>query len=128
MLEHPWTGNVRELKRVIEQAAVSCKESVLGPDAVAQAIDERRGTARDALPREYPESGNFPVARSPAFEPEPITRASPVNVDDLGLNELQQRLILDAYESNARNLTKAAKALRIPRTTLRDRLKRYGCL
>ncbi len=115
MLEHPWTGNVRELKRVIEQAAVSCKESVLGPDAVA-------------LPREYPESGNFPVARSPAFEPEPITRASPVNVDDLGLNELQQRLILDAYESNARNLTKAAKALRIPRTTLRDRLKRYGCL
>lgn len=150
MLAHPWRGNVRELKRVIQQAAVLCNGSVLGQDAVAQAIDERRGTNRN--PTSDAQSGSFPIAdRVAQYEAEPVasvwTRPTaipgPVKAstsvsssglhaislgDDVGLNELQQKLILDAYEANAHNLTRAARALRIPRTTLRDRLKRYGCL
>jgi two-component system, NtrC family, response regulator AtoC len=149
MLTHPWSGNVRELKRVVEQAAVLCTTSVLDEETVAQAIDERRGVNRSS--RRESISGSYSIALSatgPETESvtatgnraestrEALTQSTPSNSgthritlsDDVGLNELQQKLILDAYEANAHNLTRAARALRIPRTTLRDRLKRYGCL
>ena len=42
------------------------------------------------------------------------------------LPELEREMILDAYRGAGQNLTRAAGMLGIPRTTLRDRLKRYG--
>jgi two-component system, NtrC family, response regulator AtoC len=142
MLAHPWTGNVRELKRVVEQAAAMCTGSVLDEESVARAIDERRGLNRGA-PSE-PMSGRRPILDpdgvrpkgawpSASEPPESNTQLPNVSLVGMrsgegGLNELQQRLILEAYEANAQNLSRAARALRIPRTTLRDRLKRYGRL
>ncbi|HEX2733658.1 MAG TPA: sigma-54 dependent transcriptional regulator [Polyangiaceae bacterium] len=151
MLSHPWRGNVRELKRVVEQAAVLSGGSVLDEQALSQAIDERRGSSRaltvaNATSGNYakldaqlglndePPSNDVSVAENGrAASPRAVVGAAsgtfPIGLSDqLGLNELQQKLILETYEANAHNLTRAARALRIPRTTLRDRLKRYGCL
>lgn len=149
MLSHPWSGNVRELKRVIEQAAVLCRASVLDEGVLLQAIDERRGvnrapqralaTAASVRQPSVDESESEPVSsvwsRGNDFV-EPANDSSPPPsgilpmgfADDIGLNGVQQKMILDAYEAHAHNLSRAARALRIPRTTLRDRLKRYGCL
>jgi DNA-binding NtrC family response regulator len=155
MLSYPWRGNVRELKRVVEQAAVLCSGSVLGDDAVARTLDERHGVPQARLGADGRESasGIMPAVNPRSAELGPVTTSwtrshdalVPANLhassstsssglralglpDDVGLNAIQQRLILDAYEANSRNLSRAARALRIPRTTLRDRLKRYGCL
>jgi transcriptional regulator of acetoin/glycerol metabolism len=45
-----------------------------------------------------------------------------------GLRDVEREMILRAYVDSSRNLSKAAKALDIPRTTLRDKLRRYGAL
>jgi DNA-binding NtrC family response regulator len=42
------------------------------------------------------------------------------------LPDVARDLILDAYQESGQNLSRAAGVLGIPRTTLRDRLKRYG--
>jgi DNA-binding NtrC family response regulator len=55
-------------------------------------------------------SGTFPTA-PPASEP---------------LRTLERRMITDAWQSSGQNLSAAARSLGLPRTTLRDRLKKYG--
>jgi len=123
LVRHSWPGNVRELKRVVEQAAMLSEGASLEPSAVERALDERNGCDEFGVPAE---SGSFRIERSLQSEPESSPRSHNDGHQDLGLNELQERVIVDAYENHERNLTRAARALRIPRTTLRDRLKRYG--
>jgi two-component system C4-dicarboxylate transport response regulator DctD len=55
-------------------------------------------------------SGTFPTS-GPASEP---------------LRSLERRMITDAWRTSGRNLSAAARSLGLPRTTLRDRLKKYG--
>jgi len=45
-----------------------------------------------------------------------------------GLRDVERDMILAAYEEASKNLSRAAKALAIPRSTLRDKLRRYGAL
>jgi len=42
------------------------------------------------------------------------------------LRELERDLIEQAWEASGRNLSAAARQLGLPRTTMRDRLRRYG--
>jgi DNA-binding NtrC family response regulator len=57
-------------------------------------------------------SGTFPTSSSgPVSEP---------------LRTLERRMITDAWKTSGRNLSAAARSLGLPRTTLRDRLKKYG--
>lgn len=107
-----WPGNVRELRRVVEQAAVLSSGGTLEQDAVRRALAERGANI---------DSAEVAIASDEKSAPQP-------EIDSMGLNELQQRLILDAYNKNDQNLSRTARQLQIPRTTLRDRLKRYGIL
>lgn len=105
-----WPGNVRELRRVVEQAAVLASGGVLEREAIRRALAERGANLADAGGEEGPKASSQP------------------EIDSMGLNELQQQLILDAFNKNEQNLSRTARQLQIPRTTLRDRLKRYGVL
>ena len=40
--------------------------------------------------------------------------------------EIERRTILETWESSGKNLSAAARILGLPRTTLRDRLRKYG--
>ena len=92
-----WPGNVRQLKRVIESAVVHASS------AVDREVVEAVLGARVPAPRV--ESGEL------------LRRTLP---------DLERELIMGAYQQAERNLSEAARELGIPRTTLRDRLKRYG--
>jgi DNA-binding NtrC family response regulator len=92
-----WPGNVRQLRRVIESAVVHASGEI-----DREVINAVLG-ARAVAPRA--ESG------------EVLRRSLP---------DLEREMILGAYRQAERNLSEAARELGIPRTTLRDRLKRYG--
>jgi DNA-binding NtrC family response regulator len=42
------------------------------------------------------------------------------------LRDIERRTILETWDDSGHNLSAAARALGVPRTTLRDRLRKYG--
>ncbi len=135
LLAHSWPGNIRELRAVVENAAIVTRsglimrihvEKALQARAADAGLDSGQMRAADPLPeldeRLTKVSGVMPVAiaRPIASTAESGPRRSP------SLPDLQRDMILRAFEESQQNLSKAAVDLGIPRSTLRARLKRYG--
>jgi len=106
---HHWPGNTRELEIVLSEAASAASGPTLSAEDIHAAIRVH------GLPSEFEAaseatSGTFPTS-APVSEP---------------LRSLERRMITDAWETSGKNLSAAARSLGLPRTTLRDRLKKYG--
>jgi DNA-binding NtrC family response regulator len=99
LLRAPWPGNVRQLRHVLESAAVLADGEVIEPEALP--LDE--GAERASV--------------------------APASVSPKALRKAAERQrIVDALESCNWNKVKAAAALSMPRRTLYRRLKEYGLL
>jgi two-component system, NtrC family, response regulator AtoC len=99
LLAHKWPGNVRQLRHVLERAAVLCSGSIIGPDDLAL-----QGTGGETLSRP---SHAVQSSKSP-------------------LNE--KEWILGALEETHYHRTKAAQLLGISRKTLYNKMLRYRLL
>ena len=112
LVAHDWPGNVRELANLVERLMV------LKPHGHILPVD---------LPVEI--SG-----LEPAAEPEPAATAAPVTVElpeegvDLKAHiaEVERRFIADALAQCDGVVAQAAKRLGMQRTTLVEKIKRYG--
>jgi len=116
-----WPGNVRELRSVVEHVAIVSKGAEIGSVEVADAVarsPKRRKSSVPAAPA-APTEPTLPTMRS--FPSESLASTG-------GLRDVEREMILRAYVDSERNLSRAAKQLAIPRTTLRDKLRRYGAL
>ncbi len=104
---HDWPGNVRELRAVVEQAAVLAPGDRVGVAEVTMAFRDRHSLAgHDAVDTRL--SGVLLVGT-----PQP-------------LRDMERRAIQETWTASGHNLSAAARTLGLPRTTLRDRLRRYG--
>jgi len=111
LCNHHWPGNVRELELVIKEAAALAVGPSLSGDQIRASIREHGMPSEFEMAGENV-SGTFPTSSSgPVSEP---------------LRTLERRMITDAWKTSGRNLSAAARSLGLPRTTLRDRLKKYG--
>jgi two-component system response regulator AtoC len=99
MARYSWPGNVRELKNVVERAMVLTKSTVIDIDV---------------LPRELA-GQNADAAGSAQDVPYKRT-----------LEEIERKHILEVLRMEGNNRTAAAKVLGISRSTLQDKLKKYG--
>jgi len=104
---HHWPGNVREFGIVVSEAAKLCTGTQLRANDVQAAIREH------GMPAEFEASSEVTSGTFPTSVSEP-------------LRSLERRMITDAWETSGKNLSAAARTLGLPRTTLRDRLKKYG--
>ena len=96
MMDHDWPGNVRELKNVLERARILTGGGKIGPEDLIF-LDEA------SL------SGSTPA------DPLPET-----------FEELERIFYTRALEKSDGSIRAAARSLGIPKSTLYDRLKRYG--
>jgi DNA-binding NtrC family response regulator len=96
MMDHDWPGNVRELKNVLERGRILTGGGKIGPEDLIF-LDE------SSL------SGATPT------DPLPET-----------FEELEKLYYARALEKSDGSIRAAAKSLGIPKSTLYDRLKRYG--
>ena len=96
LMDHDWPGNVRELKNVLERARILTGGGKIGPEDLIF-LDES------------PLSGDTPT------DPLPET-----------FEELERLYYTRALEKSDGSIRAAAKSLGIPKSTLYDRLKRYG--
>lgn len=118
----PWPGNVRELRAVVENAGILATAGVIHRADVERVIESRRGVAlvQSGGPESTPSVPAVPGA--PA-----VPEVLPAETALLpSLPDVQRDLILRAFIRSDRNLSQAARELGIPRSTLRDRLRRYG--
>jgi DNA-binding NtrC family response regulator len=109
---YDWPGNVRELRAVVQQAAVLSGGERVGVAELTAALRDRKQTGAPQ-PRQ---SGVYAAARVPT----PVAQEP--------LRALEQRTIADAWASSGNNLSATARGLGLSRSTLRDRLRKYGLL
>jgi len=98
---HDWPGNVRELRTVVEHAAIVRSTGAIAGHEL-RAIIER-------------------VARTPANVVQLVPTQTSVR-----LRDLERATIERAFVDSGRNVSRAARQLGIPRTTLNDKLRRYS--
>ncbi len=141
LLRHPLPGNVRELKNMIERAALLVRGNVITRDdlhaermeAGAEWASSRDGgedvppntvprpSQQFAVPPPPPSWGSRDKVSEPAVPPPPPSWGARGKA-----NALERQAIVDALEQCAGNQTKAANLLGISRGTLLTRLSLYG--
>ena len=109
--QHDWPGNLRELYAVVEAAILLAGKDRIGTKHVRAALG---ASATDHV-------------QSPSLRPEQAAREAREKRES-SLPTVERALIVDAFEAAARNISEAARQLGIPRSTLRDRLRRLGML
>lgn len=117
---HDWPGNVRQLRAVLQSALIQAEGDVLRLRHVAQALQANGCLGFEPAKTIAPDSGTDSyrdVARESGIHERFATG---------GLPEVERSVIIEAFTDCEGNLSRAARRLKIPRTTLRDKLRRYG--
>lgn len=104
--QHPWIGNVRELRNVMERAVLFETESILGVDSIG-IVNQNRNKSL-----------------SSQFEIEDLEEIS-IPPSGISLEDVERALIEKAMEQSGRNKTHAAKLLGLSRETMKYRLKKF---
>jgi DNA-binding NtrC family response regulator len=116
---HDWPGNVRELRSVVQLAAVGAHGGLVGVRHVVEAL-RARGCLDET---DRPLSDAAPLSRGDTPHPGPVGSLPQREVQ---LPDYERALITRVYGESKQNVTIAAQRIGIPRTTLRDKLIRYG--
>src|SRR5882724_3009001 len=105
LMDHAWPGNVRELENVVERAVVLAAQVSVGADVLPEHLLESKG-----LRIRRDESGHLPADAS-LFEI---------------VADYERRKIIEQMEASDWSQTAAAEALRIPLSTLNQKIKRLN--
>ncbi|WP_426417595.1 sigma-54-dependent transcriptional regulator [Aestuariirhabdus sp. LZHN29] len=124
LCRHDWPGNVRELANLVERLAIMHPYGVIGAMELPKKfrhIDEGEETNADLIEMFAGQSGSqAPLADGPAL--------LPVNGLDLKqyLTDLECSLIRQALDDSNHVVARAAERLHIRRTTLVEKMRKYG--
>lgn len=106
--EYSWPGNVRELKHLIERLVIFSKNKEINEKDLLLA-----GFEMNSLEEPNEKEGLDFIS---------------LDEDILPLDEIEKRYILKVLDKLKWNRSEAAKKLGIDRKTIRDKLKKWGCL
>ena len=100
---HPWPGNLRELRSVVTRAAIA---SAAMPEISSEVVQRMlHGDTR-------------------SIEPAPCVASTLPRPSSL--RELERTTITEAFRACHGNVSEAARRIGLPRSTVRDKLRRYG--
>ena len=113
---HPWPGNLRELRNVLDYARSLCRGGVITPDDLPEALVTTGGCVEAATaepPRlavEHPAGASEPVSVAPGQPPA----------------DTPAQALHDALRASGWNVAEAARRLGLSRMTLYRRMQRWG--
>jgi sigma-54 specific flagellar transcriptional regulator A len=113
LVTHQWPGNLRELRNLVERAAILHPGETIGANEVNRLLSRKSATS------------------APAFQSTPVASAPPALISgtiDLReiLIELEGRYIREAIERSSGVIAEAARSLGLNRTTLIEKMRRYA--
>ena len=127
LCQHDWPGNVRELANLVERMAIMHPYGVIGVMELPKKFryvddeDEQMATSlREELEERAALNVGLPGVYSPASLP-----AEGLDLKDY-LGNLEQGLIQQALDEAGGVVARAAERLRIRRTTLVEKMRKYG--
>ncbi|MBU3056664.1 sigma-54 dependent transcriptional regulator [Pseudomonas indica] len=127
LCRHDWPGNVRELANLVERMAIMHPYGVIGvselPKKFRHVDDEDEQLAaslREELEERAAINAGLPGMTSPAMLP-----PEGLDLKDY-LGNLEQGLIQQALDDAGGIVARAAERLRIRRTTLVEKMRKYG--
>jgi sigma-54 specific flagellar transcriptional regulator A len=125
---YAWPGNVRELSNLIERLAVLHPGAEVRAQDLPQRYRSHLTAAAAALPQPAPAGEEAPLF-SAAFlqQPAPLATLPPegLNLKDY-IETIEMSLIRQALQQSAGVVAHAAKLLSTRRTTLVEKLRKYG--
>ena len=118
----PWTGNVRELRNAIERAAIVARGGPILPEhlppAVASTADEPTGDDLAAAVSRWTEAALHATPDDPADDADSLY--------DRFLARVEPPMLRSVLRREANNKALAAQRIGIHRSTLRQKLRKYG--
>ncbi|MGA7829260.1 MAG: sigma-54 dependent transcriptional regulator, partial [Geobacteraceae bacterium] len=127
LMKHPWDGNIRELKNIINSATLFCKGDILLPDDFESLLNVKTGLTKPEIDLDNGGDEYFSAfceMLEPAFAD--ICKRENGTVYEKITNGLEKALIQLALNKSNNNQVITSKLLGISRNTLRDRLERYS--
>ena len=126
LAQHPWSGNVRELANLIERLTIMQPDSVVGvqelPERFRYAAESEEAAAlRKQVHTEFPVN-NVVTEASPA---DSILTEEGIDMKAY-LEGIEQELIEQALDTTNNVVARAAEKLQIRRTTLVEKMRKYG--
>ncbi|MGI9301840.1 MAG: sigma-54-dependent Fis family transcriptional regulator [Gammaproteobacteria bacterium] len=110
MLNYPWPGNIRELRNVLRTALA------LSDDGVIRLAD---------LPKDIACAGDISLMGQASTLPQTDEQAAPQDGRS-ALESAERDVLMEELERNHWNVTVTAKRLRMSRSTLYRKVKKYG--
>jgi DNA-binding NtrC family response regulator len=119
LVHYQWPGNVRALRHAVERAVILSKEEYLGTEDF-QLEDQHLNptihtSTRPVLPQDS-NKGDVEISKDSGASPE----------NDLNLDRLEHKTILEALRKNRYVISNAAKDLGLTRAALYRRMEKYG--
>ncbi|HMG23699.1 MAG TPA: helix-turn-helix domain-containing protein, partial [Kofleriaceae bacterium] len=123
LTRYAWPGNIRELRNVVERAALLCEHGAIGVEHLP--VDKMRATY--TAPRDAGPGAGDPAAAALDDDDDRGARPSPTRaLEALYPGEPERDRIIATLELCRGNQTRAASILGMSRRTLLYRLERYG--
>ena len=125
LCKHPWPGNVRELANLVERMAIMHPHGVIGVGDLPRKfryIDDDHEDLRQLQEEQSDNAWRPPMA---GFSPGAGLPPEGLDLKE-HLAELEQSLIQQALDDANFVVARAAERLRIRRTTLVEKMRKYG--
>ncbi len=126
LARHDWPGNVRELANLVERLAILYPDSIIG---VQELPPKFRHLSEDEIPqymRQPAAAVSHNSGQSAAVSAD-ISGLPTGGIDLKGyIAELEQSLIEQALTDSQNVVARAAELLKIRRTTLVEKMRKYG--
>ena len=125
LCRYDWQGNVRELANLVERLAIMYPMGVIGLDElpqrfrVAAAEDPQKSEAAEVFPTSIQASGMA------GLDELAVLPVSGLNLKEF-LSDLERKLIRQALDDCNNVVARAADKLQIRRTTLVEKMRKYG--
>jgi len=124
LCHHPWPGNVRELANLIERLSILHPYGVIGLGELPKKF--RHLDLEDEKQQLAELRENLPSAAAPAMQPAGASLpAEGLDLKDY-LGKLEQHFIQQALNDAGGVVAHAAERLKIRRTTLVEKMRKYG--
>lgn len=126
LCRHDWRGNVRELANLVERLAIMHPYGVIGVGDLPKKfrhLDEEAALESESAGELEP--GALPPGALPGLDVPALLPVGGLDLKDY-LNNLERSLIQQALDDAGGVVARAAERLRVRRTTLVEKMRKYG--